>query len=283
MANIRLDKLKPLVALAVFLFLWWVIPTAVKSSLRLSFAEFNAPAWVLNSKFDQLADFWKHRNHSKIELIEAGQNLARSNARYQIIAQRYETLENEIERLESILGLPERPGFRHEVARVLKRDLSVWWQEITIRKGKDFDIPVGAAVIFAGGVVGRIKEVYAFTSTVELISSPNFRMAALFSGDSRPVVYQGSNQSGFGFPFGEVRDAPQDLLPTSQNPHTLVSTRLGGTFPPGLTIGSVHWLEPGSTGIFQTGEVRLDPRLHDLKEVTVLIPSEAKGAVSNAN
>ena len=115
-------------------------------------------------------------------------------------------------------------------------------------------------------------EVNAFTSRVELISSPNFRMAASFEGDIRPVVYQGVPQSGFGSPTGEVRDAPQDLVANTQNPLRLVSTRLGGTFPPGLMIGSVSWLEPGSTGIFQAGTVQLDKRLLGLQEVSVLIP-----------
>ena len=55
-------------------------------------------------------------------------------------------------------------------------------------------------------------------------------------------------------------------------PLKLVSTRLGGTFPPGLMIGRVNWLEPGSTGIFQAGTVALDPSLLSLREVAVLIP-----------
>jgi len=37
-------------------------------------------------------------------------------------------------------------------------------------------------------------------------------------------------------------------------------------------IGTVGWLEPGSTGIFQAGEVQLDERLLSLHEVSVLIP-----------
>jgi rod shape-determining protein MreC len=267
----------------VFLFLWWALPTTVKSFVRLSFSEFNAPTWLFTAKIDQVSAFWTQRNHSKIDLIEAGQELSRSNARYQIMAQRYQSFENEIKRLEALLELPERSGFRHEIARVIQRDLSAWWQEIIIRKGRDYDISVGAAVIFAGGVVGRVKEVHAYTSRVELISSPNFRMAATFAGDSRPVVYQGRIQSVIRQAIGEVRDAPQDLLTTSQEPLTLVSTHLGGTFPPGLTIGTVPWLEPGSTGIFQTGTVRLDPRLQDLHEVTVLIPIKVKELAPNAN
>ena len=272
MTKQRFDKLKPIVALGVFLVAWWVVPTAVKSFLRLSFTEFQAPAWVAQSYLDDLEGFWSRRSHSKVELIEAGREVARAKALYQFNAQRTEQLEAEIARLENIFDLPSRREFRYEVARVIRRDLSAWWQQLVIRKGRDYDIPEGAAVVFAGGVVGRVVEVSAFTSRVELISSPKFRMAAQFAGDDRPVVYQGIVQSGFGEPAGVVRDAAQDLVATSERPLKLVSTRLGGTFPPGILIGKVSWLEPGSTGIFQTGEVALDADLLRLHEVAVLIP-----------
>ncbi len=272
MAKLRLDKIKPLVALGVFLVAWWVLPTTIKSFLKVSFEEFQAPAWVAASYLDDLEGFWSRRSHSKVELIEAGRDVARAKSLYQFNAQRKETLENEIQRLESILNLPSRREFRYEVARVIRRDLNAWWQHMIIRKGKDFDIPEGAAVVFAGGVVGRVVEVNAFTSRVELITSPNFRMAANFEGDERPVVYQGVPQGGFGDPVGTVRDAPQDVVASTAIPLRLVSTRLGGTFPPGLMIGRVPWLEPGDTGIFQAGEVELDPRLLSLHEVAVLIP-----------
>jgi len=271
-AQLRLDKYKPLVALCVFLLGWWVVPTSIKSLLKVSFTEFQAPAWIATSYLDDLEGFWARRSHSKLELIEAGRELAREKAYYQHYGQRNETLENEVQRLEAILNLPSRRDFRYEVARVIRRDIGAWWQQIIIRKGKDFNIPTGAAVIFAGGVVGRVIEVNAFTSKVELVTSPNFRMAASFNSDDRPVVYQGVIQTGFGTPKGSVRDAPQDLIASSQAPLELVSTRLGGTFPPGLLIGRVTWLEPGTSGIFQAGEVILDERLLSLQEVAVLIP-----------
>lgn len=272
MAKRRLDKFKPVVALGVFLVAWWILPIGVKAFLKASFSEFQAPAWVASSYLDDLEGFWARRMHSKRELELAGQEIARAKSYYQFNAQRAETLQAEIRRLETILDLPSRREYRYEVARVIRRDLSAWWQHLIIRKGRDYDIPEGAAVVFSGGVVGRVVEVDAFTSRVELISSPNFRMAAQFEGDPRPVVYQGVAQSGFGDPVGRVSDAAQDLVATTKDPLQLVSTHLGGTFPPGLAIGKVDWLEPGSTGLFQAGEVALDPDLLSLHEVAVLIP-----------
>ena len=272
MAQRRPETYRPLIALGVFVVGWWVLPAAVKSFLRVSFEEFQAPASVTASFLEDLEGFWARRSHSKLELIEAGQALARQKAFYQTLAQRNRTLEREIERLERILRLPSRREYRYEVARVVRRDLAAWWQAFVIRKGRDYAIPEGAAVLFSGGVVGRVTQVNAFTSRVRLITSPDFRMAAAFEGDERPVIYRGTPQNGFGPPLGRVRDAPQDLVASSREPLTLVTTRLGGTFPPGLKIGAVEWLEPGATGIFQTGNVRLDKRLAGLREVAVLIP-----------
>lgn len=282
MAPRRLESYRPLIALGVFLVGWWVLPATVKSFLQVSFEEFQAPASVTASFLEDLEGFWARRSHSKLELIEAGQALARQKAFYQTLAQRNRTLRREIERLERILRLPSRREYRYEVARVVRRDLGAWWQEFVIRKGRDYSIPEGAAVLFSGGVVGRVESVNAFTSRVLLVTSPDFRMAASFEGDDRPVVYRGAPQNGFGQPVGRVRDAPQDLVASSRNPLTLVTTRLGGTFPPGLKIGTVDWLEPGSTGIFQTGNVVLDERLTGLREVAVLIPINPPGPENDA-
>ena len=274
MADSRFEQIKPFIILGAFLLGWWLVPTVVKSFLRVSFTEFHAPVWVTASYLDDLGDFWARRNHSNLELIEAGQAIARRKAFYQLQVQRNTLLEGEVERLERFLNLPPRETHDYEVARVIRRDINAWWQSITIRKGRDFNIPNGAAVVFEGGVVGRVVEVNAYTSRIELISSPNFRMAASFEGEARPVVYQGAQQTAFSTPVGQIRDAPQDLIASGQRPLRLVSTDLGGVFPAGLHIGLIEWLEPGSSGLFQDGEVILDSRLLDLREVTVLIPRE---------
>jgi rod shape-determining protein MreC len=52
----------------------------------------------------------------------------------------------------------------------------------------------------------------------------------------------------------------------------LVTSGLGGVFPPGLRLGTVTKLQRSSDGLFQSGEVQLDERLGSLTEVTVLVP-----------
>ncbi len=123
---------------------------AVKSFARASFFEFTAPIDAAASYARDLQEYWSLRLHSKPELIEAGRDLARVNASFALAAEQNAALQAEIARLEADLRLPPRPAYRYETARVIRRDLSAWWQRLVIRKGRDFGIPVGAPVVYAG-------------------------------------------------------------------------------------------------------------------------------------
>jgi rod shape-determining protein MreC len=270
----RFDQAKPFLTLGIVLAGWLIAPVALKSFARASFFEFQAPLTVVASHVRDLQEWWSLRLHSNSELIEAGRDLGRLTASYELNVQENTALRGEIARLEELERLPSFAEFRVEHARVARRDFSVWWQQLVIRKGKNFDITVGAPVIFAGGLVGRVSEVHAYTSVVELISSPTLRLAAVVDGDTnnRPISYQGGVNPPFSAPRGVIEFVPLDVFGTPTSPKRLITSGLGGVFPPGLTIGQITKVEPSSDGLFKTGEVELDARLSALSEVTVLVP-----------
>lgn len=263
---------KPLIALAALLFLWLILPAAVKSFMRAGFYEFQAPTWTGLSYIKDWQDLWSLRQHSKNELIEAGRELSRENAYLELTVQENKVVREELQRLENLLGLPSYPEFRYEIARVVKREQNTWWQRLIVRKGARHGVTEGAAVVFSGGVVGRVAEVNAYTSVIEMVSSSRFRVAAHFENDLRPITYRGGINIAFQPPQGRVSNVPVDIQVSSDNPRRLVSSRLGGVFPDGLTLGWVERMEAGSEGLFQEGAVRLDPRLLSLREVAILIP-----------
>jgi rod shape-determining protein MreC len=273
----RFDQARPFLTLGLFVSAWLLVPVAVKSFLRASFFELTAPVTLAASYVRDLQEFWALRLHSKSELIEAGRDLARLNSSYELAVQQNAVLQGEIARLENLLRLPSFQEYRYEHARVARRDFSGWWQRIVIRKGRNFGIPLGAPVVFTGGVVGRVTEVHLTTAVVELISSPNVRLAGIVEGDSlgRPISFQGGMNPTFAPPTGLVEFVPLDIIATSQAPKRLVTSGLGGVFPPGLTLGTITRVELGSDGLFKSGEVKLDERLGSLSEVTVLVPLHA--------
>jgi rod shape-determining protein MreC len=268
----RTAQARPFVTLAVLGLAWLLVPTAVKTFARASFFELTAPITLAASRLRDLQDYWSLRLHSQNDLIEAGRDLARLNSSYELAMQQNSELQAEITRLESLLRLPSFTEYRYEHARVARRDFSGWWQRIVIRKGRDFGIPVGAPVVFTGGVVGRVSEVRSTSATVELITSPEVRLAGVIEGDSRPISFQGGVNPTFAPPTGIVEFMPLDIIITPGSSKRLVTSGFGGVFPPGLTLGTVTRAAIGTDGLFQSGEVRLDPRLGSLTEVTVLVP-----------
>ncbi|MBK9989548.1 MAG: rod shape-determining protein MreC [Verrucomicrobia bacterium] len=249
-----------------------MVPTAAKRLMRLSFFEFQAPLDISAATVRDVQEFWSLRTRSRNELIEAGIDLAHLNAKYETSIQRNAALEGEVARLQELLKLPSYTEYRAEPARVARRDFNVWWQRMVIRKGRNYGITEGAPVIFVGGVVGRVRVVHAYTSEVELISNPGLRMAATIEGDTRPLSYQGGNNPTFGPAKGTVEFVPLDVTATPSASRRLVTSGVGGVFPAGLTIGQIFRVDPSTDGLFKTGEVRLDPRLDSVSEVTVLIP-----------
>ncbi len=268
----RFDQARPFLTLGLVLLVWLVLPTAVKRVTRLGFYELQSPVDIAASYARDLQDFWSQKTRSKNELIEAARDLARLNASYELRLQDDARLRTEIARLEELLRLPSYGDFRAEPARVVRRDFSVWWQRLVIRKGANHGLTVGAPAIYSGGLVGRVSEVHANTAVVELISSPGLRLAAVFDGDDRPVSFQGGVNAPLRPAEALLEYVPLDVFATAASPRRLVTSGLGGVYPPGLYVGEVFTLEASTDGLFKTGRAVLDPRLGRLTEVTVLVP-----------
>lgn len=269
----RFATAKPFVTLGLVAAAWLVLPVAIKTFARASFFELSAPVTIAASYARGVQQYWALRLHSNSELIEAGADLARLNASYEFALQQNTEMRTEIARLEELLRLPAFANYRLEHARVARRDFSGWWQTIVIRKGRNYGIPIGAPVIFTGGVVGRVTEVHLTTAVVELISSEGVRLAGVVEGDTRLISFQGGLNPTFGPPTGVIEFVPLGLIANASAPLRLVTSGLGGVFPPGLALGTVAHLVRSPDGLFQTGEVQLDERLGSLVEVTVLVPT----------
>lgn len=126
--------------------------------------------------------------------------------------------------------------------------------------------------MYRDGVVGRVVEVHEYTCVVELVSSASFRVAAHVDGDTRPVTFVGTPAPLFSTPGGEATNVPADITADPLKPRRLVTSRLGGAFPDGLTIGQIRNLERESGGLFQRAQVELGTGLVGIEEVAVLVP-----------
>lgn len=239
--------------------------------------------WDLSSRIHDLTLFWGHMSDSKKTLIEKAKTNSRIESDLSLQKDRFKTLEREERRLRDLkeriaglknaLSMDAENSFKPVVSRISLRTLNGWWQGIRLRKGRDVGFEKGMGVIFKGGVVGRISEVGRKSSEVQLLTHPNFRIAARFVGDDRPVTFQGNGILPGGKAQGLVMDVPQDLFASREKPLTLTTSSLGANFPEGIPIGKVFGLEGGEDGLFKIGQVALNEELGSILEVTVLTPA----------
>ncbi len=272
MSPLQFIRQRPFALLGVVGLLWLLAPVAFKRLARVSLFEFGAPADFAASYARDLQQYWSLRTRSTNELLQTARDLANLNAGYEARIQENEALREEVRRLEEALHLPSNPEYRTEIARVVRRDFGTWSQRLVIRKGRNAGLPVGAPVIFSGGVVGRVAEVHAYTAIVDLVSSPTLRIAAVADGDSRPFSFEGGPNPPFTQARGSVEFVPLDVYASPESPKRIVTAGLGGVFPAGIVIGYIQNLELDTGGLFKSGTVLLDPRLNELHEVAVLVP-----------
>lgn len=271
MSPLQFIRQRPFALLAVVVGLWLLVPVLAKRLAQVSLFEFGAPADFAASYARDLQQYWSLRTRGTNELLQTARDLANLNATYEVRIQEYETMRDQVQRLEDLLHLPSSAEYRTEIARVVRRDFGTWSQRLIIRKGRNYGIAVGAPVIFTGGVVGRVSEVYAYSAVVDLASSPSLRVAAMVEGDSRPFSFQGGPNPPFAQARGSVEFVPLDVYASAATPKRIVTAGLGGVFPPGLVLGYIQDLELDTGGLFKSGAVLLDPRLNELHEVAVLV------------
>ena len=255
----------------MFLIIWWLTPSFLKLFTQASFEEIQAPIWLATDRLETIANNAVNKTKSKQELIDTISELKRQNAYYKQITNINENYNAEITRLESILNLPRRDHFRYELAHVIQRNMEVGGKLYELTKVLSMVFKKVMPLFLLAGLLACRKDKLLYKPS-GLLSNHSFRISASFINDDRPLFYQGKGTDLWGQPKGRIKNAPQDLKTDSAQPLQLVTTGLGGTFPEGITIGRVPWLEPDNPGMFQAGEVQLDKRLLGIKEVAVLIP-----------
>ena len=256
---------QPILYLGIFALCWWVLPTSFKLFTQTAFHEFQAPIWNLSSRIEDLSNYWGHLSDSKQVLITKAKNISRLSADLEIQQIRKDELRSEIDRLQllqksilslnKVINLDPTQSFDSEIARVSIRKMSGWWQQMTLRKGRNEGLRLGNGVIYSGGVIGRLNRVDSRSAEVEILTNPNFRIVAHFGQDDRPVTFQGNGISIGGKANGLVMDVPYDIKTSPNKPLKLVTSSLGGNFPRGIPIGTVYQLQGNKDGLFKKGDV----------------------------
>jgi rod shape-determining protein MreC len=172
------------------------------------------------------------------------------------------------ERLEKLFKLSEKSVYQTVVARVIARDPSMWFDSVTIDKGRWSGVEVNMPVITAGGIVGRIVSTSPWSSQVMLITDEKSGVGA--------VVGQLGESNALGSIKGMGENGLLDLRYVSgmekvQTGDMVTTTGQDAIYPPGYNVGEIVEVRPGSATQAQVIRIRPGAGLDRLKEVAVLM------------
>jgi rod shape-determining protein MreC len=219
------------------------------------------PTHFVAGFFENLQDLQNTYDENK-ELKSRIENLVNLEAQVQ-------ELTKDNDELRGVLGEKTTlRDFKPLPATVIGRNPDRWHEMIIIDKGKLNGIEKDMAVVTATGLIGKVKNVTQFSSTVELLSAmdPKNRISAVVQG----------KKDVYGFVQGF--DDKQKLLLIKAIPsgskiakgQTVTTSGLGGVFPKGLMIGKVVDVKPDQYGLNQTALVKPGADFYDIENVIVI-------------
>ncbi len=186
--------------------------------------------------------------------------------------QRMASLEQENTRLRALLESTAKVSDRVLIAEILAVDMNPFRQRVVINKGSRDGVFVGQALIDADGVVGQVTRDQVFSAEAILISDVEHAV---------PVELLRTRQRTIAVGTGQVDRLSLPFLPRNadvQPGDLLVTSGLGGSFPPGYPVGTITEVgsEPGEP--FLSVSARPAARLGRVREVLLIWPGESPAA-----
>lgn len=225
------------------------------------------PAHLVAGFFENLQDLQNTYEENK-ELKSRMEKLVSLEAQVQ-------ELEKDNKELRDILGEEETlRDFEPLQATVIGRNPDRWHEMIIINKGKTDGIKKNMAVVTAHGLIGKVKTVNQFSSTVQLLSAmdPKNRISAIVQGDTNVFgLVEGYDKEKKALLIKAIPSGVE--IKKGQN---VITSGLGGVFPQGLQIGKVIEVKPDQYGLNQTALVEPGADFYDLENIIVITRSMAQ-------
>lgn len=153
------------------------------------------------------------------------------------------------ERLKDLLDTQHSLELNVQLARVVGVDLGAYQQRLVINLGARDGVHIGQPVIDARGVIGQVVQILPTTAIVMLVTDPVHAI---------PVVDErsGLRTVAFGARDGDGMVLPQiPLAADVRAGDRLLTSGLGGRFPPGFPVGKVTAIGTGDSGLFRVAQV----------------------------
>jgi rod shape-determining protein MreC len=174
---------------------------------------------------------------------------------------------DENERLKGLLSLKDDDKYELVAARVIARDPSLWFDTVTINRGRSSGVELNMPVVTQGGIVGRVVATSPWTAQIMLITDEKAAAGAVVGqlGESNAL----GSVKGLG-EGGLVEMRYVSGLEKVETGDYVVTTGQDGIYPPGLNVGEVIDVKHGSATQPHVIHIKPSARLDELEEVAVL-------------
>lgn len=168
------------------------------------------------------------------------------HAKLQTKLQKMRVLQSENEKLRDLLDAAKKVPDRVLMAELVEVSLDPYTHKILVDRGLNHGAHVGQPVFDPSGVMGQITQAMPFTSAVTLITDPSHAMPVLVERNGLRAVAFGTGKSG------EVRVSYLSPGADIKVGDMLLSSGLGGRFPPGYPVARVTSVknDPGEAFLF---------------------------------
>jgi rod shape-determining protein MreC len=232
----------------------------------------------ISDAFFNIRDFFTAPRNLQ-ELIQENSQLEARVAQLEAEVVTLREQASNVDRMNALLGYASSlPENRYLVSKVIGRDTSPFLHYLILDQGSDAGVRRGMPVVNEKGLVGRITEVSATASKLQLITDPDSIINARI---------QESRSEGIlvGLPTGDL-----ELVYLSQDIQVnvgeiVVTSGLGGGFPPEILIGRVVSVHRRDYELYQTAiiEPRSDfSRLEMVLIITNFEPVQIGPLLENA-
>lgn len=160
------------------------------------------------------------------------------------------------------------PEHEYVAATVIGREISPFLQYIIIDKGSNDGLRHGMPVVTQQGLVGRIDALISDAARIQLITDANSTVNVKLQTAGVEGLVRGSVT-------GEIS---LDMVPVEtevQIGDILMTSGLGGTYPPNIFVGQVLTMQSKLNVLFQTGSVQPVVDFANLSAVLVITNFDA--------
>ncbi|KKI92305.1 rod shape-determining protein MreC [Bacillus sp. SA1-12] len=234
---------------------------------------FHKPAIYVSDFFENVTDL--KNTYEENELLKS-----RLDEYMQLEADLQEYKE-ENERLLAELGkVANLRKYNPIFSTVIGRNPDRWYDYVSIDKGAQDGIQPDMAVVTAEGLVGKVKTISQFTSTVQLLSATDLKNKISAEVQALPENEDDKNnpnntQKVMGLIEGYDEEKGALLLKRIESDVKLVegqkviTSGKGEVFPEGILIGEIIGVEPDTYGLEQMAYVKPSANFYDIDRVWV--------------